>query len=130
MHNDNDKSYRKTHMVERIERRIESDKKEVTTDIALLGASALAVGIGALGIVLLGDDVINAFKSGNALTLGSFMSVRFQEAGVGISISAVLGGIIGTVKKLKDTISSFKKLNHDKDWLKEVEEIDEKGRTR
>lgn len=130
MHNDNDKSYRKSHMVERIERRIESDKKEATTDIALLGASALAVGIGALGIVLLGDDVINAFKSGNALTLGSFMSVRFQEAGVGISISAVLGGIIGTVKKLKDTISSFKKLNHDKDWLKEVEEIDEKGRTR
>ena len=54
MHIDNDKSYRKTHMVERIERRIESDKKEVTTDIALLGASALAVGIGALGIVVIG----------------------------------------------------------------------------
>ena len=79
MYNNNDKSYRNTYVIERIERNIERDKKSVAKDTALLGASALAVGVGALGIALLGDDVINAFTSGDALTLGSYMLVRYKR---------------------------------------------------
>ena len=125
MYNDNDKSYRNTYLIERIERNIEKDKKSVAKDTALLGASALAVGIGALGIALLGDDVINALTSGDALTLGSYMLVRFQGAGVTISAISVIGGIVAAVNNTKNAISSFKKLKDDKNRLEE-----EKGRSR
>ena len=125
MYNDNDKSYRNTYLIERIERNIEKDKKSVAKDTALLGASALAVGIGALGIALLGDDVINAFTSGDALTLGSYMLVRFQGAGVVISAASVISGIVAAVDNTKNAISSFKKLKDDKNRLEE-----EKGRSR
>lgn len=125
MYNDNDKSYRNTYLIERIERNIEKDKKSVAKDTALLGASALAVGIGALGIALLGDDVINALTSGDALTLGSYMLVRFQGAGVAISAISVIGGIVAAVNNTKNAISSFKELKDDKNRLEE-----EKGRSR
>ena len=125
MYNDNDKSYRNTYLIERIERSIEEDKKNVAKETALLGASALVVGIGALGIALLGDDVINAFTSRDALTLGSYMLVNFQGAGVAISATSVIGGIIAAVNNAKDAISSLKKLRDDKNILKE-----EKGRSR
>lgn len=125
MYNDNDKSYRNTYLIERIERNIEKDKKSVAKDTALLGASALAVGIGALGIAFLGDDVINAFTSGDALTVGSYMLVRFQGAGVAISATSVIGGIVAAVNNTKNAISSFKKLKDDKNRLEE-----EKGRSR
>ena len=125
MYNDNDKTYRNTYLIERIERNIEKDKKSVAKDTALLGASALAVGIGALGIALLGDDVINAFTSGDALTLGSYMLVRFQGAGVLISAASVISGIVAAVDNTKNAISSFKKLKDDKNRLEE-----EKGRSR
>lgn len=122
------KSYRKAYLIKQIERNIEINKKSFVKDTALLGASALAVGIGALGIVLLGDDLINSFKSGDSLTLGSYMLVRFQGAGVSISITSVLGGIVGIVKNSKNVISSFKNLTSNKDALKNLQ--DEKGRTR
>ena len=125
MYNDNDKSYRNTYLIEKIERNIEKDKESVAKDTALLGASALAVGIGALGIALLGDDVINAFTSGDALTLGSYMLVRFQGAGVLISAASVISGIVAAVDNTKNAISSFKKLKDDKNRLEE-----EKGRSR
>ena len=107
---------------------IETNKKSIAKDIALLGASALAVGIGALGIVFLGDDLINSFKSGDSLTLGSYILVKFQGAGVSISVTSVLGGIVGIVKNSKNVISSFKNLTSNKDALKNLQ--DEKGRTR
>lgn len=122
------KSYRKAYLIKQIERNIEINKKSFVKDTALLGASALAVGIGALGIVLLGDDLINSFKSGDSLTLGSYMLVKFQGAGVSISITSVLGGIVGIVKNSKNVISSFKNLTSNKDALKNLQ--DEKGRTR
>lgn len=122
------KSYRKAYLIKQIERNIEINKKSFVKDTASLGASALAVGIGALGIVLLGDDLINSFKSGDSLTLGSYMLVRFQGAGVSISITSVLGGIVGIVKNSKNVISSFKNLTSNKDALKNLQ--DEKGRTR
>lgn len=125
MYNDNDKSYRNTYLIERIERNIETGKKNVAKDTALLGASALAVGIGALGIALLGDDVINAFTSGDALTLGTYMRVRFQCSGVVISASSVIGGIVAAVNNTKNAILSIKQLKDDKNRLEE-----EKGRSR
>lgn len=121
-------SYRKVYLIKQIERNIETNKKSIAKDIALLGASALAVGIGALGIVLLGDDLINSFKSGDSLTLGSYMLVRFQEVGISIPVTSVLGGIVGIVKNSKNVISSFKNLTSNKDALKNLQ--DEKGRTR
>lgn len=68
MYTENDKSYRKTYLVKEIQR----DKEKMTKDIAFLGASALAIGVGVLGVSLLGDDVINAFTSKDALTFNSF----------------------------------------------------------
>ncbi len=121
-------SYRKVYLIKQIERNIETNKKSIAKDIALLGASALAVGIGALGIVFLGDDLINSFKSGDSLTLGSYILVKFQGAGVSISVTSVLGGIVGIVKNSKNVISSFKNLTSNKDALKNLQ--DEKGRTR
>ena len=128
MNTENDKSYRDTFLIEKIERNIEYDTYHVKTNTAYLAASALAVGIGALGIALLGDDVINAFTSGDALTLKSYMIVRYQGAGLTISVMAVVGGIVEVVKNSKNAISSLKKLMHDKNELKKVKE-EEKGRS-
>lgn len=119
MQMDNDKSYRKSYRIEGIEKRIKEDKKDIATDLALLGASAFAVGIGALGIIVLCPDLINSFKSGNTLTFGSFMLVKFKEACIGTSAAVVLAGAFGIAVKLKDTISSIKYLIHDKELLKE-----------
>ena len=128
MYSEKDKSYRNTYLIEKIERNIEEDKKNVAKDSALLGASALAVGIGALGIAFLGDDVINTFTSTDALTLGSCLLVRFQRVGIKISTISVLSGIIAAVNNSKNALSSFKGLKDDKSRLKELEE--EKGRSR
>ena len=106
MYTKNDKSYRKTYLVKEIER----NKKEITKNTAFLGASALAVGIGALGVTLLGDDVVNAFTSGNALTLGSYIAIKYQGYGFLLSAEAVLGGIYAAIKNSKNVISSVKKL--------------------
>ena len=123
MYTENDKSYRKTYLVKKIER----NKKDITKNTAFLGASALAVGVGALGVALLGDDVINAFTSSNALTLGSYMAIRFQGAGFVLSAEAVLGGIYAAIKNSKNVISSVKNLKQNKTAL---EELEEKGRSR
>ncbi len=125
MHNDNDKLYRNTYLIEGIERNIERDKKSIAKDTALLGASALAVGIGALGIAFLGDDVINAFTSENALTFGSYVLIKFQGTGVVLSAISVVSGIIAAVNNTKNAILSFKKLKDDKERLEK-----EKGRSR
>lgn len=116
---DNDKSYRKSYRIKGIEKKIKEDKKDVATDLALLGASALAVGIGALGIFVLGPDLINSFKSGNALTFGSFMLVKFKEACIGTSLAAVIAGALGIDIKVKDTLLSIDILIKDKELLKE-----------
>ena len=123
MYTENDKSYRKIHLVIKIER----NKKDITKNTAFLGASALAVGVGALGVALLGDDVINAFTSGNALTLDSYMAIRFQSTGFVLSAEAVLGGIYAAIKNSKNVISSVKNLKQNKTAL---EELEEKGRSR
>lgn len=123
MYTKNDKSYRKTYLVKEIER----NKKEITKNTAFLGASALAVGIGALGVTLLGDDVVNAFTSGNALTLGSYIAIRYQGYGFLLSAEAVLGGIYAAIKNSKNVVSSVKNLKQNKINL---EELEEKGRSR
>ncbi|MEE3342589.1 MAG: hypothetical protein VZS44_00680 [Bacilli bacterium] len=125
---DNDKSYRKSFTIKAIENKINEDKKGIALDTALLGVSALAVGLGALGIVTLGPDIIEAFNSNNALTLGSYMIVRLKGAGIALSFSVVLAGAIGIVATIKDIISSINDLNHDKDLL-EVEINKEKGKS-
>lgn len=123
MLNENDKSYRTTYLVKEIER----NKKDIGKNTAFLGASALAVGIGILGVVLLGDDVINAFTSGNALTIGSYITIKFQGAGFALSAEAVLGGIYAAIKNFKNVIFSIKNLKQNKTTL---EEFEEKGRSR
>lgn len=123
MRNENDKSYRTTYLVKEIER----NKKDIGKNTAFLGASALAVGIGILGVVLLGDDVINAFTSGNALTIGSYITIKFQGAGFALSAEAVLGGIYAAIKNFKNVIFSIKNLKQNKTTL---EEFEEKGRSR
>ncbi len=123
MRNENDKSYRTTYLVKEIER----NKKDIGKNTAFLGASALAVGIGILGVVLLGDDVINAFTSGNALTIGSYITIKFQGAGFALSAEAVLGGIYAAIKNSKNVIFSIKNLKQNKTTL---EEFEEKGRSR
>ena len=120
----NDKSYRNTYLIERIEGEIERDKKSIGKDTALLAVSAIAIGIGTLGIVLLGDDVIKAFTSKDALTIRSYVVVRFKGAGVVISGLSLLGGIVGVFTNVKDAILSFKQI---KDNKKKLEE--EKGRS-
>ena len=123
MRNEEDKSYRTTYLVKEIER----NKKDIEKNTAFLGASALAVGIGTLGVVLLGDDVINAFTSGNALTIGSYITTKFQGAGFALSAEAVLGGIYAAIKNSKNVIFSVKNLKQNKATL---EEFEEKGRSR
>lgn len=123
MRNENDKSYRTTYLVKEIER----NKKDIGKNTAFLGASALAVGIGILGVVLLGDDVINAFTSDNALTIGSYITIKFQGAGFALSAEAVLGGIYAAIKNSKNVIFSIKNLKQNKTTL---EEFEEKGRSR
>lgn len=123
MRNEDDKSYRTTYLVKEIER----NKKDIAKNTAFLGASALAVGIGTLGVVLLGDDVINAFTSGNALTIGSYITTKFQGAGFALSAEAVLGGIYAAIKNSKNVIFSIKNLKQNKATL---EEFEEKGRSR
>lgn len=123
MRNEDDKSYRTTYLVKEIER----NKKDIEKNTAFLGASALAVGIGTLGVVLLGDDVINAFTSGNALTIGSYITTKFQGAGFALSAEAVLGGIYAAIKNSKNVIFSVKNLKQNKATL---EEFEEKGRSR
>lgn len=123
MRNEDDKSYRTTYLVKEIER----NKKDIEKNTAFLGASALAVGIGTLGVVLLGDDVINAFTSGNALTIGSYITTKFQGAGFALSAEAVLGGIYAAIKNSKNVIFSIKNLKQNKTTL---EEFEEKGRSR
>lgn len=123
MRNEDDKSYRTTYLVKEIER----NKKDIEKNTAFLGASALAVGIGTLGVVLLGDDVINAFTSGNALTIGSYITTKFQGAGFALSAEAVLGGIYAAIKNSKNVIFSIKNLKQNKATL---EEFEEKGRSR
>ncbi len=125
MYNDNDKSYRKTYTIVKIERNIEQDQKNIAKDTALLGASALAVGIGSLGVVLLGGDLINAFTSGDALTLGSYLLVKFQGTGFALSAASVTGGIVAAINNTKNVLSSFRKLKNDKTRLEE-----EKGRSK
>lgn len=123
MYTENDKSYRKTYLVKEIER----NKKDITRNTAFLGTSALAVGIGTLGVALLGDDVINAFTSGNALTIGSYMAIKFQGAGFALSAETVLGGIYAAIKNSKNVIFSVKNLKQNKATL---EKLEEKGRSR
>lgn len=127
MYNDdyNDKSYRNVFLIERLERNIEEDKKDLAKNTALLGASALAVGIGTLGLILIGNDIINAFNSEEALTLGSYLLVRFQDSGIAVSGSIVACGIITATSNAQNTMSSLRRLKYNKKRLEE-----EKGRSK
>ncbi len=108
----------KVNKVERLENNIKDERKSVIKDSAFLGASAIAVGIGALGVSLLGDDLINSFKTEELLTYSTYMKVRFQEAGVGISLASIIGGIVGAFFSIKHLIPDSAILKSDKKQLK------------
>ena len=122
MYTKKDTNYRNTYQVELIERDIKSDKKNITKSTALLGASALAVGIGALGITFLGKNLMNMFSSGEAITLGTHILVEFQESAMILSTLSVLGGITSAIYNTKNAITSLIKLKEDKNKLNELEE--------
>ena len=122
MYTKKDTNYRNTYQVELIERDIKSDKKNITKSTALLGASALAVGIGALGITFLGKNLMNIFSSGEAITLGTYILVKFQESATTLSTLSVLGGITSAIYNTKNAITSLIKLKEDKNKLNELEE--------
>ena len=104
---------------------IKNDKKEMAKDTALLAASALAVGVASLGIVIFGKEILEAFKADNAMTFKNYMTIRFQGAGVGISTTSVFAGILGLIKKIPDFKSSIKTLRADKNALEEIEMMEE-----
>ena len=122
MYTKKDTNYRNTYQVELIERDIKSDKKNITKSTALLGASALAVGIGSLGITFLGKNLMNIFSSGEAITLGTHILVKFQESATILSTLSVLGGITSAIYNTKNAITSLIKLKEDKNKLNELEE--------
>ncbi len=121
-------SKRNKYVIKLIERKITDDKKDIAGNVALASASALAIGIGALGAAYFGTDIIKAFSSSESLTLSSYLSVRFQSAGVAVSAVAVIAGIYGVIKNAKGTIASVRSLEHDKNYLKELKEEDERVR--
>ena len=121
-------SKRNEYVIKLIERKIMDDKKSIAENVALASASALAIGIGALGAAYFGTDIIKAFSSSESLTLSSYLSVRFQSAGVAVSTVAVIAGIYGVIKNAKGTIASVRSLEHDKNYLKELKEEDERVR--
>lgn len=122
MYTKKDTNYRNTYQVELIERDIKSDKKNITKSTALLGASALAVGIGALGVTFLGKNLMNIFSSGEAITLGTHILVKFQESATILSTLSVLGGITSAIYNTKNAITALIKLKEDKNKLNELEE--------
>ena len=121
-------SKRNKYVIKLIERKVTEDKKDIAGNVALAGASAMAIGIGALGVAYFGADIIKAFSSSEALTLSSYLSVKFQGAGVAVSTVAAIGGIYGFITKSKDTVAAIRRLEHDKNYLNELKEEDERIR--
>lgn len=105
-------------------KQIEKNKNEITKDTALLAASAIAVGVGVLGVAVFGKEMLDFFDSNNLLTFSNFMTVKFQGMGVGVSMSATLAGITGAISKYKHLVSTKKELNANKQTIKEIRESD------
>ena len=116
------------YVIKLIERKVTEDKKDIAGNVALAGASVLAIGMGALGVAYYGADIVKAFSSNEALTLGSYLSVKFQGAVVAVSTVAVIGGIYGIITKSKGTVAAIRRLEHDKNYLNELKEEDERVR--
>ena len=106
-----DKTYRRVFLTKKIER----DKQEITTDTALLGASALAIGIGTLGAKLLGKNTINQFKTDN-----SNITVTFKKTGYILSLATLVTGVVSAINNTKNALAYVKTLKRDENKLKEV----------
>ena len=97
---------------------IESQEHNIKSNTILLGASAFAVGIGALGVYLLGDDVLNTIKSNvNA----SYVVIHFQTIGFTISSITLCKGILSTIEHIRNISFAKDKLEFYSEQLKEEE---------
>lgn len=65
---------------------------------------------------------MNIFSSGEAITLGTHILVKFQESAMILSTLSVLGGITSAIYNTKNAITSLIKLKEDKNKLNELEE--------
>ena len=109
-----DRTYRKVFLT----KKIEIDKQELTTDTALLGASALAIGIGTLGAKLLGKDAINDFKMHD-----SNVKVNFKKGAYVLSLATLVTGVVSAINNTKNSILSVKILKHDKKKLEDANKV-------
>lgn len=112
--------YRKAYVIEHIDKQILKDKKEVRTNTIIEGASALAIGIGVLGVILFGEDTIQTFKTKDALTIANYMLVQYKGSLLIVSSLSILGGITNAIKNMKKAFISYRRLYEDKKHLKEV----------
>lgn len=103
-------------------KKIEKDKEYIHKDTLLLGASALAVGIGILGCSLLLESTIHPFKDIENIDFGDYMLINFKSLGFSVSILTILGGIYTAINNCKNMIFNFKNFKKDKIELKEYDE--------
>lgn len=122
-----DKSYRQSYVI----RRIQTDKEEISKKVMYLAASAIAVGLGGLGVHYFGKDIAEIFKSDVPLTMKSYIEMKFKGSLISFPIIAVLGGIYFGINSFKNLFSAAKDLMRQKSELKKLEESDEfEGRSR
>ena len=79
---------------------IEDQKQNIKKDTLYLGVSAFAVGIGTLGVVLLGDDVLNAIKSNVSNATNTV--VHLQNLGFAVSSISLYKGITSTIEHIRN----------------------------
>lgn len=99
---------------------IENQQSNIKQETLLLGASAFAVGIGALGVYLLGDDVINSLK---ANITSSYIVVHLKTIGFMVSGITLYKGITSVIEHIRNIQFAKDKL----DFYNEV--LDKEGKT-
>ena len=79
---------------------IENQKSSIKQETLLLGASAFAIGVGALGVYLLGDDVLNAIKSNVSNATNTV--IHLQTLGFAVSSITLYKGITSTIEHIRN----------------------------
>lgn len=100
-----DHSYRNKLSVEKIDR----DKETMDKNKKGLGASAFAIGIGALGAITLGGMVFSAMSGGVDMSPISYLAVKFQGEGFLLSSGAMAAGIAAAINSIRNSYSIHKK---------------------
>ena len=95
---------------------IENQHSNIKQETLLLGASAFAIGIGALGVYLLGDDVVNSLKSN--LT-SSYIVVHLQTLGFMVSGITLYKGITSAIEHIQNIQFAKDKLDFYDEKLQE-----------